>query len=96
VCVIYIYNIYLCNNIYYNIYYIYEDIYCRGVIPLGVIGLTHTHPHTHKRTPHTHTHTHTHTQDGRTALHEAARRGHGGVAEALLKAGCNKNMQDTV
>ncbi len=83
-CVICIYNIYR-NNIYYNIYYIYvyRYIYCRGVIPLGVIG-------------HTHTHTHTHTQDGETALHLAARRGRGGVAEALLKAGCNPDMQTKV
>ncbi len=47
---------------------------------MGVIGLTHTH-----------------TQDyGRTALHLAAEEGHGGVAEALLKAGCNKDIQNTV
>ncbi len=32
-------------------------------------------------------------QGGRTALHYAAENGHGGVAEALLKAGCNKEMQ---
>ncbi len=45
----------------------------------------------------THTHTHTHTQEsGRTALHWAAEKGHGGVAEALLKAGCNIDMQDPV
>jgi ankyrin repeat protein len=55
---------------------------------LGVIGHTHTH---------THAHTHTHTQaNGMTALHLAARYGHGGVAEALLKAGCNKDMLDKV
>jgi ankyrin repeat protein len=53
---------------------------------LGVIGLTHTH-----------THTHAHTQrKGRTALHWAAYKGHGGVAEALLKAGCNADIQDEV
>jgi ankyrin repeat protein len=58
---------------------------------------THTHMHTHTHTyTHTHTHTHTHTQSGRTALHFAAEFGHGGVAEALLKAGCNKDMQDSV
>ncbi len=32
---------------------------------------------------------------GWTALHHAAAYGHGGVAEALLKAGCNKDIQDT-
>jgi ankyrin repeat protein len=56
---------------------------------------THTHTHMHTHT-HTHTHTHAHTQSGRTALHFAAQFGHVGVAEALLKAGCNKDMQDTV
>ena len=46
---------------------------------------------------HTHTHTHAHTQyGGMTALHLAARYGHGGVAEALLKAGCKPDIQDTV
>ncbi len=54
---------------------------------MGVLGLTHTH---------THTHTYAHTQYGWTALHYAAKNGHGGVAEALLKAGCNIDMQDTV
>jgi hypothetical protein len=49
----------------------------------------------------THTYTHTHTQNGKTALHTAAechteKKGHVGVAEALLKAGCNKVMQDSV
>ena len=34
--------------------------------------------------------------NGMTALHYAAEKGHGGVAEALLKAGCNKDIQDTV
>jgi ankyrin repeat protein len=43
-----------------------------------------------------HTHTHAHTQSGKTALHIAASNGHGGVAEALLKAGCNPDLQDTV
>ncbi len=53
---------------------------------MGVIGLSHTH-----------TQTHTHTQSrGFTALHYAAENGHGGVAEALLKAGCNADMQDEV
>jgi ankyrin repeat protein len=38
-----------------------------------------------------------HTQSwGKTALHFAAENGHAGVAEALLKAGCNKDMQDAV
>jgi hypothetical protein len=31
-----------------------------------------------------------------TALHYAAEKGHEGVAEALLKAGCSKDIQDTV
>jgi ankyrin repeat protein len=31
-----------------------------------------------------------------TALHYAAWNGHGGVAEALLKAACNKDIRDTV
>jgi ankyrin repeat protein len=35
-------------------------------------------------------------QDGVTALHMAADRGHGGVVEALLKAVCNKDIQDEV
>jgi hypothetical protein len=76
------------------------------VIPLGVIGLTHTHTHTHTHTcththmhthMHTHTHTHTHKQEyGLSALHYAAREGRVGVAEALLKAGCNKDLQSKV
>jgi ankyrin repeat protein len=33
-------------------------------------------------------------QSGRTALHRAAENGHGGVTEALLKAGCNKDIQE--
>jgi ankyrin repeat protein len=64
---------------------------------------THTHTHTHTHTcthahthSHTHTNTNTHTQSGRAALHLAASEGHVGVAEALLKAGCNKDFQDTV
>jgi hypothetical protein len=56
---------------------------------------THTHTHTHIHT-HTHTHEHAHTQYGSTALHLAAMKGHEGVAEALLKAGCSKDIQDTV
>ncbi len=37
-----------------------------------------------------------HTQRyGRTALHWAACHGQGGVAEALLKAGCKTDIQDT-
>jgi ankyrin repeat protein len=35
-------------------------------------------------------------QDGVTALHWAALMGHGDVVEALLKAGCNTDMQTTV
>jgi hypothetical protein len=35
-------------------------------------------------------------QNGYTALHYAAGAGHGGVAEALLKAACNTDIQDTV
>jgi ankyrin repeat protein len=35
-------------------------------------------------------------QDGLTALHWAALKGHGGVAEALLKAACNKDIQTLV
>jgi hypothetical protein len=58
---------------------------------------THTHPHTTQTYTHTHTqHTHTHTQDGSTALHLAAYNGHGGIAKALLKAGCNADIQDKV
>ena len=34
--------------------------------------------------------------NGQTALHHAAENGHGGVAEALIKAGCNKEVQSTV
>jgi hypothetical protein len=45
---------------------------------------------------HTHTHTHTYTQDGTTALDLAAFNGHVGVAEALLKAGCNPDIQHEV
>ncbi len=41
-------------------------------------------------------HTHARTQDGWTALHHAAENGHAGVAEALLRAGCNKDMQEQV
>jgi hypothetical protein len=83
-------------DIYINIQYLpYRYVYCRGVIPLGVIGLTHTHAHTRTHThTHTYTHTHTRTQYGRTALHWAAEYGHGGIAEALLKAGCNPHIQD--
>ena len=57
---------------------------------------THSHPHTH--TP-THTYIYKFTsslQDGRTALHYAASKGHGDVVEALLKAACNTDIQDTV
>jgi hypothetical protein len=35
-------------------------------------------------------------QNGLTALHAAASEGHGGVVEALLKAACNKDIQDEV
>jgi ankyrin repeat protein len=35
-------------------------------------------------------------QDGWTALHEAAYGGHGDVVEALLKAGCNTDIQEKV
>jgi hypothetical protein len=35
-------------------------------------------------------------QHGATALHVAALKGHGGVAEALLKAACNKDIQTKV
>ncbi len=31
-----------------------------------------------------------------TALHYAAEYGHGGIVEALLKAGCNAGIQDKV
>jgi ankyrin repeat protein len=58
---------------------------------------THTHTHTHSLShTHKHMHAHTHAEDGWTALHHAAANGHGGVAEALLKAGCNKDIQSTV
>jgi hypothetical protein len=85
--------------------FVYIKIYIlQGGHSVGVIGLTHTHTHPHAHTharTHTHTlthtHTHTHTQEnGWTALHLAAYYGHGGVAEALLKASCNKDIQDTV
>jgi hypothetical protein len=35
-------------------------------------------------------------QDGLTALHVAAMKGHGGVVEALLKAACNTDIQTKV
>jgi ankyrin repeat protein len=35
-------------------------------------------------------------QDGFTALHLAAHRGHGDVVEALLKAACNTDIQEKV
>jgi ankyrin repeat protein len=35
-------------------------------------------------------------QKARTALHYAAMQGHGDVVEALLKAACNTDIQDTV
>jgi ankyrin repeat protein len=35
-------------------------------------------------------------QDGRTALHWATVQGHEGVVEVLLKAACNKDIQDKV
>jgi hypothetical protein len=35
-------------------------------------------------------------QDGLTALHAAAIKGHGGVAQALLEAACNTDFQDKV
>jgi ankyrin repeat protein len=35
-------------------------------------------------------------QDGFTALHVAVVQGHRGMAEALLKAACNKDIQDKV
>jgi hypothetical protein len=35
-------------------------------------------------------------QDGVTALHYAASKGHGGVVEALLKAACSKDIQEKV
>ena len=64
---------------------------------MGVIGLTHTHTPAHNTNIHTHTHTtHTHTQNGSTALHLAAYNGHGGIAKALLKAGCNADIQNKV
>jgi hypothetical protein len=53
----------------------------------------HMHMHTHSNT---HTHTHAHTQHGMNALYLAVVKGHVGVAEELLKAGCNKDIQDTV
>jgi ankyrin repeat protein len=71
---------------------------------VGVIGQKHTHTHTNTNT-HTHTqHEHTdaytrdfrQTEDGRTALHHAVSKGHKGVVEALLKSGCNTEIQDTV
>jgi hypothetical protein len=40
--------------------------------------------------------THPFLQDGRTALHYAASQGHGGVAEALMKAACKKDIQTKV
>jgi ankyrin repeat protein len=73
------------------------DIYIYITLSLSLsFSDTHTHTHTHKHT-HAHTHTHTHTQEyGRTALHWAAGYGHGGIAEALLQAGCNKDILDKV
>jgi ankyrin repeat protein len=35
-------------------------------------------------------------QDGYTALHYAALKGHGGMVEALLKAACSTDIQDKV
>jgi ankyrin repeat protein len=35
-------------------------------------------------------------QDGVTALHWAALKGHGAVVEALLKAACSTDIQDKV
>ncbi len=68
------------------IMYIYKDKYIAGG---SFCGCDRTNTHTH-------THTHTHTQNGRTALHLAAENGYRGVVEALLKAGCSKDIQDTV
>ncbi len=72
-----------------------------------MIGLTHAHTHTLTDSlslplslslslshTHTHIHTQTHKQDGWTALHWAAEKGHVGVSEALLKAGCNAHIQN--
>ena len=84
------------NKMYYNIYYIYT--YVKIYILLGghFVGCDRTNTHTHTHTQLTHN-THAHTQTyGRTALHWAAYNGHGGVAEALLKAGCNPLIVDTV
>jgi ankyrin repeat protein len=83
VCDIYIFNIY---RKYLLKYLLYTNIKIYILQGGHFVGCDRTHTHTH--TPHT--------QSGRTALHLAAENGHGGVAEALLKAGCNKDLQDRV